>query len=142
MIGSEFYQKIFDEFKTMVPWVMRDIADWYPSGQMEITIKLKDGSRMIYDYVDKKWQMISSYACDYWITEKEWRYEFARKLKRRLNIKGMNQTDLSKLTGITQAQLSRYLSGEASPRGYNVLKIARALECSVSELVDVMDLAK
>lgn len=142
MIGMEFYQNVFDEFKTLEPRMIQDVADWYPSGQMEITIKLNDGSRIIYDYVEKTWQSIPDYAYESWITEKEWRDEFSRKLIRRMKSNGMTQADLAELTGLTQPQINNYVRGYSTPKGYTVLRLARALRCSVSELVDVPDLEK
>lgn len=50
--------------------------------------------------------------------------------------KGMNQKQLAIKANITEASISKYLSGERSPRTDVVVKIAKALDTSVNYLLD------
>jgi len=49
---------------------------------------------------------------------------------------GLNQKQLSLRASITEASLSKYLSGERKPRTDVVVKIAKALNTSVNYLLD------
>ena len=42
--------------------------------------------------------------------------------------KGINQKQLSKMTGITESSISRYLNGDKSPRMDIVVNVAKALQ--------------
>ena len=53
--------------------------------------------------------------------------EFLRK-------RNMTQRDLSEKTGLVEASISRYVSGERDPRVANAIKIANVLQCTVDEL--------
>ena len=53
-------------------------------------------------------------------------------IRKRLN---MTQKQLSVRTGISQVNLSRYESGKRSPKIGTAFKIAKALGCTVDELI-------
>ena len=52
---------------------------------------------------------------------------FAERLKRALDARGMNQTELVERTGISKSAISQYLSGVFEPKQNNIYKISRAL---------------
>jgi putative transcriptional regulator len=51
-----------------------------------------------------------------------------------LHERGMTQTELSELTGITESQISLYISGKRKMSLLSAVKIAFALKCHVEEL--------
>lgn len=51
--------------------------------------------------------------------------------------RGISQTRLSELTGFTQAQISRWERNEFAMSARTAVLLARALGCTVEELVDV-----
>lgn len=53
-----------------------------------------------------------------------------------MNEKGLNQKQLAEKANITEASISKYLSGERSPRTDVIVKIAKALDTSVNYLLD------
>lgn len=53
-----------------------------------------------------------------------------------MTTKNMNQKDLSKLSGITETSISRYLNGTQRPRIDVLLNFARALEVNVEYLLE------
>lgn len=72
------------------------------------------------------------------MTEQEWREEFARRLRKiKHNNKDYDQKELSEVTGISEATISHYLKGTRTPRGENLVKLAKALDCTVDELIMV-----
>lgn len=61
--------------------------------------------------------------------------EFGRRLAYMLERNRMTQRDLAAATGLTEAAVSRYVSGAREPRAITVAKIARALDVSPQELL-------
>lgn len=51
-----------------------------------------------------------------------------------LKQKNITQKKLSEETGITESAISRYIKGERTPRGANLIKIARALGVTTDEI--------
>lgn len=132
---KNYWEPVFNEFSDKYPELTDHIVDWYPSAQMEITVKLDDGRKYAYDWLPKVATLIydpKEESDD--IDEEEWRLVFSNNLYRKLRNFGMTQDVLSELTGISQVTISKYLNGRATPSMYNVRKIARALRCTISEL--------
>ena len=71
------------------------------------------------------------------MTEAQFIREFANNLQGELEYSYTSQKELSEMTGITESAISRYVNGERMPSLKNVIKIARALECSVGDLIDL-----
>lgn len=59
---------------------------------------------------------------------------FAEKLKMLLELKGMNQSELSKLCGISQTAISKWLLNKSEPSISNTIAVARALGVTVADL--------
>lgn len=136
------WEKIFKEFVSRM-FVRKDaVVDWYPSGQLEITVKMEDGSRMRYDYLSKTTGTVKlpEGVVGRAIVEEDWRSEFGYRLARRMRLKAISQADLANEVGISTVTLSRYLNGRATPTGYVLFRLAMALGCSMSELSPGVDL--
>ena len=63
---------------------------------------------------------------------------FSKNLKVIMEEKNMNQTDLSRLTGIGKPSLSQYLSGKNVPNNRRIAEIADALGVSPQRLTVTM----
>ena len=48
---------------------------------------------------------------------------------------GMSQEQLAEASGVTRASISRYENGERRPNVWTAIKIARALRCTVEDLL-------
>jgi len=59
--------------------------------------------------------------------------------KRRAAIEGMSQEKLEELTGIDQPQLSRYETAQTAPSMATIIKLAKALDCTVGYLIGAED---
>lgn len=57
-------------------------------------------------------------------------------IKSALDEYGISQTELSELTGISKSTISKYVYGDIIPTLKNLINIAYALECDLTELVD------
>jgi len=58
------------------------------------------------------------------------------KVRNLMNEKGINQKQLSKETGITESSISRYLSGERTPRIDIIMNFAEALGVNPDSLLN------
>ena len=58
------------------------------------------------------------------------------KVKQLMAIKGINQKQLSKLSGITEASVSRYLKGERTARLDIIVNFAKALSVTTEYLLN------
>ena len=75
------------------------------------------------------------------MTEQEWRKEFARRLRRIAHQnKDYNQKELAEASGISEVTISRYYNGLRSPSSDNLVRIARALDCTIDDLIMVDEL--
>ena len=133
--GKDYWDPVFEEFVRMYPDLGEQTVDWYPSGQMEITVKVKSGIKYTYDWMRKIVTLLHDPEEEYDETEDEWRNKFARNLDHKLYNVGMSQDLLAFETGISPVTISKYIRARATPSTYNLRKIAQALKCSVSELI-------
>jgi ribosome-binding protein aMBF1 (putative translation factor) len=134
------WRLIFNEFKKTYPSMSRNVSNWYPTGHLEITVKLNDGTKIIFDYTTKKSQVI---PCEQEILERrkvmdeyDWREEFASRLCDMLYEVGMTQKELAEKAEIDERTIRMYKHGDRTPNAYIVYKLANALGCSPSELID------
>ena len=64
---------------------------------------------------------------------------WSQKVHELMNKKGVNQKQLSKLSGITESSLSRYLKGEIVPRMDVIVNIAKALQVETDYFLEEED---
>lgn len=133
---KNYWEPVFNEFVDRYPDLAENIVDWYPSAQLEITVKLKDGRKYAYDWIVKHVWVIHDPGDDTEeLSEMEWRLIFSNNLLRKMRNIGMTQEELSRITEISQVTLSKYINCKTTPGTYNVGKIAKALKCSIGELI-------
>lgn len=134
------WRTIFDEFKKTYPSMSKNVSNWYPTGHLEITVKLNDGTKLIFDYMTKKSQVIPYEQAmaerKKIMDEYEWREEFSQRLFDILYEVGMTQKELAEKTGIDERTIRLYKHGDRTPSAYIVYKMAMVLGCNPSELVD------
>lgn len=131
--SSVFEKHVFKEMAYYHPYVADRIEKYsfnVPLG--ELTLKLDDGSTMLYDFFHQSMRRLPSDSTK--MTEEECKREFGLKLQKMIYAKGMTQKKLSEISGITEASISMYIKGRAMPTFYTLDKIAKALKCSVDDL--------
>lgn len=130
------WKDILDNLEFTYPDVYDQIAEWYPSGYLEITMILENGVKMTYCLVnDLLLTVFDPKEKDRNWSDDDWRMNFSRKLNKRMFRYGVSQEELSMKTGISKTMLSRYMNGKALPSGANITRIAEVLHCSVNELM-------
>ena len=125
---------IWDDFCDYWPSLSNEVADYYRSGKYEVTLIFKDGRKRYYNYLNKTLQTIGprNIECD----DDTWKRDFAIVLKRKMKDRFMTQKILSDRTGISTVSINGYINGRTMPTARNIQRLAEALECSVSELID------
>lgn len=63
-------------------------------------------------------------------------HDFGRNLKALLTDAQMSQKELSKLTGISECNISKYIAGNMMPSLKSIMNIMEALDCDFEDLVD------
>lgn len=71
------------------------------------------------------------------MNEMEYRQLFAKRIRQRINRLNIDQRELARRAGISEVTLSRYIQCRRKATFDMVKKIAQALECEPSDLIDV-----
>lgn len=131
---NDMWEPILQDFIQWYPHIADRVIDWYPCGHMRIVLRLDDGEKKTYDFIDHRLNDVPTdmYEDD---SDEEWKKRFAERLKRKLFSVGISQWQLSEKTGISEVAISKYLRCKAIPSAYNIDKLARALKCDISELM-------
>lgn len=134
----ENWEEIFETFGCAYPKIYEQVVDWYPSGYLEITIVLDNGTKMAYGLInDMLITVFEPKEIKHNWSDDEWRLNFSRKLNKLMLRHCISQEELSAKTGISRVTLSKYQNGKALPSGANISRIAEVLHCSVNELMSM-----
>lgn len=71
------------------------------------------------------------------MTERELRQLFAKRIRQRIVALHIDQRELARRAGLTEATISKYIKCHRKPTYDNVIRIAQALECSPGYLIDI-----
>lgn len=112
-----------EEDLEQVTWVSDD----------EVYFKFKDGRRTLYDV--PLHASMGFYPEGYKLTDAELKYSFKDRLYRLMVHKGITQEELAARSDTSQVMISRYMTGRCIPSLVMAGKMARALGCSVEDLL-------
>lgn len=137
MSNDKLCKLIFEDFKIMYPYYVSDVVNYYWFDNMELMIELNDDTKFLYDYMDKSIIFINRPEQGQKIErdETQWRMEFARRLRKKMRHRCMNQTMLSEATDLSISSISKYINGQSLPSIHATQKLAKALGCSVLDLL-------
>lgn len=124
--------KILDQFLLSPLIKEKDIMDYKDLNEYEVLIKLRPkGDQIIYDSLNNTIR-----GCEYHgkLTAKENRNEFKMRLRAMLLHSRLSQKDLSRISGISERTLTRYVNGDSIPDYISLKQIADALNCKVDDL--------
>ena len=129
---KDVHDEIYQNFKTYYPFLDTAGVSWYPNGPNSIIAELSDGSILEYNDRLRSFRTVLEFDG----TEESWKREFSSKLMKLMSDVGFDQTSLSEISGISQVSISKYLHRKAIPNCYTASKLAQALGCDVSDLID------
>lgn len=123
---DKMFEQFSREYSFMIDDVVRYYQDQFPNC---LVIEMSDNRVMLYDYILNTLRRLPKSRCD--MTRDECNDEFGKRLKQLLMYRGLNQEDLSQMTGIAQPAISSYIRGKTTPSFYIADKIAKALGVSL-----------
>lgn len=128
---------VLEDLEYYHPRVVTQMTDWHPISRNEIFIKTENGEQYTYSFIGHVLRKLKPPKSDIDIlSEEEWREVFAEQLCYKMKARGIFQDRLSELTGISRVTINRYINGKATPSTYNIRRIAKALGCSVINLIE------
>ena len=122
------YLPYIDPFATA-----EDLEEARYVSKYEIYFKFKDGRRCLYDTV-----LHSSrgfYPEGHELSDEEWKRSFKIRLYNLMKQREITQEHLASIVGTSQTMITRYMTGKCVPGVVMAAKIARALGCSVEDLL-------
>lgn len=114
------------------PNIYEHMISYYETGPFELTVERDDGVWYLYDDLERSIRRLPCHPRD--MTELDIRKEFGLRLRKIMRREDVGQKELAELTGLTQSQISNYMTGKTTPSFTKVDSIARALNCHVDDL--------
>lgn len=105
---------------------IKEITDW------DLLITLKNGEQYIYE-LDSNYHRVAVYENIKKVTEEQERKRFGYALNKLMDRNFITQEELAERTGISQTMISHYITGRYIPNYITVVKIAKALNCSMDD---------
>lgn len=127
-----YYDDYLADFKRYFPATAEKAVSWYPNGASVIIVTLSDGSKVYYNGETKTIRTV----CMDDDSMEHARWLFSRRVHQFLNIRGGSIAWLCEQTGISPNMMSRYMNGKSDPTMPKIIAIARALRCTVGDLLD------
>lgn len=128
----DMYNRFLEKHKR----IAYGVIDWYYIGNDTLVLHTKHGDTYTYD--DKKRKVVRVMKEEDKVlgvmTEEDWRKEFALVLRDKMRKKGIKGYMLADKTGLSRIAISKYVNATRTPSSYNLVLIADALGCLVSEL--------
>ena len=114
------------------------IVDYEEFDQFELLVIFEDGEKELFNILDHTTRKIIPDRQDVLeMGEKRYTWEFAFKLRSKMQCARLSCEKLSEMTGISRPSLSGYLNGKRLPGLYNTIKLADALGCDVNEFLRI-----
>ena len=101
--------------------------------EYEILFEFKDGRKKVYDSMLHSYR--GFYPEDYELTDDDWKRSFKIRLYSIMKHRQITQEELAEKVGTSQTMITRYATGRCVPSVVMLAKIARALRCSVDDLL-------
>ena len=125
-------KSLLRNFEMADPRAASKMISYEMPDKLTLVVTLNDGQKIVYDDLTDSTRYLNPDPDN--MTEEEMLIEFRFKLRHMMALRGFNQFKLSEETNITTQMIGRYLSGASVPSIINVVKIAKALKCSLDEL--------
>lgn len=137
-MNTKHYDDIVEQFKMSHPYLANGIHSWRPRGEHGIRVEMTDGRMYDFHAMSKSIRNVKDRPlhCDDQYDEVEWREVFADRLMEMIGVKRLNQQALADYTGISKGAINNYINKKATPSGYALSKLARALDCTVMDLTE------
>lgn len=137
--GIDYWESMFEYYASVYPPYAERTINWFPSGQMEITVRLDDRTFWVFDMIGPTIKPLGDKdlnpEAEDDISEEEYRIRLSKNLRIKMHRTAVSQDVLARRSGISTVMINRYMNAKATPSTYNLERIARALQCSPTELL-------
>lgn len=137
-MDKRYYENIVESFKDDHPYMEKDLHDWRPRSDSGIRVVLTDGSEYDYDIVTRGVRRVKKFTVSNPddITDERCRESIAYHLNEYMTMRGFTQYSLSEYTGLGKGSIHNYMTGKATPSATALRKLAHALNCNITDLLD------
>lgn len=137
-MNTKHYEEVYEKFKKVAPQLASMTVDYRPRGDWGIRVTLTDGAQYDYDIYspaprpaqNKNWEDAAL------IDEQKCREAFAYRLQDWMKVRNHTQWTLAEYTGLSRGIINNYIHAKTTPSLIAIKKLARALDCSVTELIE------
>lgn len=126
---------LFRNFSMYNPSEASRAIDYEYYDDYELLVTLDDHSQILYDDLLGGIMYIHPNPSNDILDEELWRQRFARRLSKKMRLHGFTQMDLAEVTGISYVTISNYMNCKTVPNLYAAEKLAKALDCTVEDLL-------
>lgn len=124
-------EDLYENFVIYFPSISNHVIRWKVCRPYILELEMDDGRICEYNDLMHSIRNVKEYDD----TEERWLFEFSLRLDELMMQRGYNQFTLSDDTGISQASISKYLNRQVMPSAYVAVKLAKALDCSLDDLI-------
>lgn len=124
---------IYENAKRYCPTTFKYAVECERISEHELVFIFEDGSREIYDDFDKTTRTITN--IDSTPSMDDYKNDFGIRLRRLLRYKNMTRCELAERIGVDRSIIGKYIKGTHAPSLYVACAIAKALDCSLNDLV-------
>ena len=137
LFNTDHYERMFDDFITRCPEWGRRAVEYRPKTMNSIRVTLDDGSKIDFNPLSDSIHFVKQRAISSPedIRDEDCREAFSVNLTNMMRVKGFRQDLLAERTGLSSGSISKYMNRKATPSITVVKKIARALNCTMDELL-------
>lgn len=137
-MNIKHYEEVYEKFKEVSPHLAPMVVDYRPRGDWGIRVVLSDGAEYDYDIYSPAPRPVKNKNWNDAVTidEQTCREAFAYRLQDWMKIRNHTQWTLAEYTGLSRGTINNYIHAKATPSLTAIKKIARALDCSVTELIE------
>lgn len=123
---------MFEKFKEYNPILAGRVVEYERAGSNSIKLTLRDGAVLLYHYLMNSYRRLVEYE----FTEEGCRTEVSYRLAELMADNGVDQKELAEISGLSEATISNYINRKTTPNLHAARVLARALNCSVNDLLD------
>lgn len=136
-IDVKRHEGYFEKFRQQFPIWGDETIRYVPKNSQAIRVTLRSGDEIDFNAISNTFHVVrrekSGSPRD--IKDSDCRDAFSSNLVEMMRARGVSQTTLAELTGLSTASISKYLRREATPTITNLRRIALALNCAEEELI-------
>lgn len=133
--GSTAYN-LFVAYAPFVELGMEVIDQKY-IGDFETIFIMESGARILFDELNKSFRRIIPIPSEQeYLTDDQWLKEFSRKIKRKMKIAGLTQSELADILGVSRFIIAKYINGNKMPDYLLLRKMSKVFKCSFEDITD------